>query len=189
MHASAVALRGRGVLFLGESGAGKSTAAAEMCFLHGAKLLADDVALLEIRKDAIHVLPADRHHSLTRASCRALGLRFPSNRKRLDKAAVLGAAPLGLRARLALVVALRFDDRFAHVTLRRLSGSDVVQRLVHAIVRFDLFDPASRRHELAHLVAIHDAVPVIEIVRPLRNALAARVGPLVLDVLDRGSRG
>src|ERR1700690_1964968 len=48
LHASAVAIGGRAILFIGQSGAGKSTAAAEMCLGSRAQLLADDIASLNV---------------------------------------------------------------------------------------------------------------------------------------------
>ena len=47
LHAAAVAVEGSGLLFLGESGHGKSTLASTLCRNHGAALIADDTAFLD----------------------------------------------------------------------------------------------------------------------------------------------
>ena len=50
LHASCVALDGRGVLLVGPSGAGKSDLAAQLVF-HGAELVADDQVILKRQED------------------------------------------------------------------------------------------------------------------------------------------
>jgi hypothetical protein len=52
LHASAVAIDGQGVLFLGESGAGKSTTAAAFS-VRGHDVLADDLAAVRVEKSGI----------------------------------------------------------------------------------------------------------------------------------------
>lgn len=52
VHASAVALDGRGVLILGASGTGKSTLALELLAL-GARLIADDQTILDARAEVL----------------------------------------------------------------------------------------------------------------------------------------
>ncbi len=52
MHASCVALQGRGVLILGASGTGKSALALALMAL-GAQLVADDQTILTVQDDAL----------------------------------------------------------------------------------------------------------------------------------------
>jgi hypothetical protein len=54
LHASAVAIEGRGVLFLGASGAGKSTTAAAL-YVRGHQVLADDVGAVRAGESGIEV--------------------------------------------------------------------------------------------------------------------------------------
>jgi hypothetical protein len=56
LHASAVIWRGRGVAFLGGSGAGKTSLALELCDA-GAEFLADDVLALEVREQRLLAHP------------------------------------------------------------------------------------------------------------------------------------
>src|SRR5882757_5718665 len=53
IHASCVALRGRGVLLLGPSGSGKSDLALRLID-EGATLVADDRTILFVKDDALH---------------------------------------------------------------------------------------------------------------------------------------
>lgn len=57
LHASGVAIEGRGVLFLGESGAGKSTTAAAF-YARGHGVLADDVGAVRAARDGVEVQAA-----------------------------------------------------------------------------------------------------------------------------------
>lgn len=54
-HATAVSLRGMGVLLLGDSGAGKSSLAARLIAHHNAVLVADDVVQIEKRDDLLYL--------------------------------------------------------------------------------------------------------------------------------------
>jgi len=56
LHASAVALRNRAVLFCGSSESGKSTIAAALS-LRGNRVLCDDIAAFNFRHGAIHIEP------------------------------------------------------------------------------------------------------------------------------------
>ena len=57
LHASAVQLRGRAVVFLGPPGQGKSTLAASL-LRRGATLLTDDILPLRARDDAVFAVPS-----------------------------------------------------------------------------------------------------------------------------------
>lgn len=72
LHASAVAVRGQAVVFMGRSGFGKSTIAAAMC-AHGHALLADDVAVVDATGTAPMVLPISPHLRLWPASLSHFG--------------------------------------------------------------------------------------------------------------------
>lgn len=166
LHASAVAIDGRGVLFLGSDGAGKSTAAAELCLRFGAQMFADDAASLEVGAAGVFVLPGEAEHWLTRESCAVLGI--PSRRggatgddKRNVRASIVSLEPCPL----SLVVALRFDPSITAGALRPLRGSEAARWLLDAAVRFDVEDAAARRRELEQLTAVYRHAPIFELVR------------------------
>lgn len=88
LHASAVLVGGRAVLFCGASGAGKSTLAAALGE-HGYPLIADDQCAIEIGDDSIPMIQADgRQLRLWEKSISELGLagrRGDAMRNRLLK--------------------------------------------------------------------------------------------------------
>jgi HPr kinase/phosphorylase len=71
LHASAVALQGRAVLILGESGAGKSDLALRL-IERGAALVADDQVVLEAREGVLFAAPPPRLAGLIEA--RGIGI-------------------------------------------------------------------------------------------------------------------
>jgi hypothetical protein len=183
-HASAVVFEGRAVLFLGSSGAGKSTAAAEMCLHHGAYMLADDAAALDVGSGGVHVVPCEEDHWLTSESCLALGM---ANRPRKDSSykCDLRASHVARQpSRLGLVVALRFDVSATAPVLRPVRGSDAGRVLLEASIRFDVEDGAARGRELEQLTTVYDSAPLLELVRPLH--LPGGVAAFVIDALGRG---
>jgi hypothetical protein len=104
LHASAVLVGGKAVLFCGQSGAGKSTLAAALGE-HGYSLIADDQCAIEIGNDGIPRIQADgRQLRLWEKSINELGLdgrRGDPMRNRLRKfyvdplAASDAAVPIG----------------------------------------------------------------------------------------------
>ena len=164
LHASAVALGSKAILFLGESGDGKSTAAATLCLRHGARLLADDAALLEERYGVVRVTPSEDRNYLTSGSMGALGVRQRGARLGDgEKAAVHPPRSASRRYPLALVVSLRFDDSLADVVSRPLAGADAARRILAAMFRFDVLD---RPRELDRVMRLYEQAPFIEVARP-----------------------
>ncbi|MBV9947651.1 MAG: hypothetical protein JOZ69_12430 [Myxococcales bacterium] len=182
-HASAVAVDGKAVMFLGESGAGKSTAAAEMCLRHGAQVLADDATLLEVGTD-VEVLPGDRGHWLTRESCLALGVPGPKSSeacaKRVLRTRRVDAAPCPLR----LVVALSMSRDLTSTVARLIGGAAVARTLLESVIRFDVEDPVARRREFEQLSTVHARTPFLELRRP--EGAPGFVAPFVLEAMERG---
>jgi len=187
LHASAVAVDACAVLFVGPSGAGKSTAAAEMCLHHGAQLLADDIALLEVREAGVVVLPSEADHYLALDSCRALGIppqeARPGRKRVLHSSAVAGAS-----YPLALVVELRFHPVASErgSALRRIRGQDAAVSLLSSAIRFDVEDGAARRRELGQVMKVHERAAFVGIARP--RASPGPIGPLVVDALAERAR-
>jgi hypothetical protein len=185
VHASAVALEGRGVLFLGSDGAGKSTAAAEMCVHHGGLLLADDAASLQVDGDVVTLLPSESEHWLTPASRDALRVPHPAGGEE-EKRELQAARVATSAVPLALTVALRFDPSASGPTVRRPRGGDGARWLLEAAIRFDLEDGAARRRELEQLMTVYQGAPFLEIVRPTHKP--GGVAAFVLSALKQASR-
>lgn len=167
IHASSVSLGSRAVAMLGESGAGKSTAAAQLCALHGARLLSDDVAMLKRSRSAVLVSPSEEAHWLTSVSLKAMGINRTVTRGKLGQKSLFRTPHIAKRAcRLGLLVWLAFDDSVAPSRIRPLAGIEAAQRLLGSIFRFDL---ANRRHELDQVNQMHESVPFVEICRTRRS--------------------
>ena len=73
LHASVIDLAGRGIAFLGASGAGKSSTAA--AFLsRGYPILVDDIAAIELTEESAHLYPAFPQLKLSRQAVQAIGV-------------------------------------------------------------------------------------------------------------------
>jgi len=72
LHASAVAVAGKAILFIGDAGAGKSTTAAAMT-RSGHALLADDITAITEREGTFFATPALPYVSLWRDSAEVIG--------------------------------------------------------------------------------------------------------------------
>jgi hypothetical protein len=184
VHASAVAVEGHAVLFLGSDGAGKSTAAAEMCLGQGARMFADDAASLQVGPAGVDVVPFEEDHWLTRASCRALGIPPRRGAARGDKRELRASKVASDPCPLTLVVALRFDPSVKSAHLRPLRGIDAARLLLEAVIRFDVEDGEARGRELEQLMTVYNRTPFFELVRPLRAP--GGVAAYVLDALAKG---
>ncbi|HEX8673677.1 MAG TPA: hypothetical protein VF710_17410 [Longimicrobium sp.] len=106
LHASGIVVNGRGALFLGASGTGKSTTAAAMVAA-GNELLTDDVAALDLRADQVLVRPGLPRVRLLAESAAAVNESFDllapvwsdasfSAKRYLDAPGGGGAARLGV---------------------------------------------------------------------------------------------
>jgi hypothetical protein len=180
LHASAVAIGSRAILLVGPTGAGKSTAAGELCLRHGGRLLADDMASLDVQAHSIRVNPTERHHYLASPSLRLLGVNrlVPRSEKQTVRAARAARSSIPL----ALVVVLRPDGRRSHPAVRVLAGADVVRALLPAVVRFDVRAP--RRRELDQIFTLYARCRVVEIARPVVAAPRSLIGDTVLETLQ-----
>jgi hypothetical protein len=168
LHASAVAIDGQGVLFVGDSGSGKSTTAAAF-HSRGHELLADDVAAVRILKERIEV----------QAAC--TGLRLPE-----DSRIVMGAAaaPAGFHAEkhhyilqdppsacarsVKRIYIPEFGDcgRPSQIHSSAMSGfSSAALLSAHSFLRKRKASHALRQINLDRAGAVAAAAPVLRLVR------------------------
>ncbi|HEY8088318.1 MAG TPA: hypothetical protein VIF09_10750 [Polyangiaceae bacterium] len=152
LHGSAVMRSGAALVCLGDKGAGKSTAASELCRVHGFALLADDVVALEPSGSRWLVSPTESAHWLLSGD----GTR---------KGPVPATSSAGSPAEVRSLVALRLDDGVGAPRLTRLRGAEAYSTLSAALLRFEAAD-ALRVGELDVLASVAAGAPVHELARP-----------------------
>jgi hypothetical protein len=165
LHASAVATPHGALAVMGESGAGKSTAAALLC-RRGAKLLSDDSTVISTRG----VEPVESQHWLRNEAC--VALEIPSG----------DAEKHGVRADcandpvpLAAIVWLEVGERDA-VRVERLRGAVVMEHLLRSALRLP-FGHERALHDFKALADLAATARIFRVLRPptfsvtLRNEL------------------
>lgn len=185
LHASSVARGDVAVAFIGDSGAGKSTIAAQLCRQPEVSLLSDDLTSLSFDADEVTVSPTDSGHLLRPDVALALGLEPHPREKTWAPARTATKA-----ARLAALVALVFDDSVATPFLRRVHGAAPFVALNRSLVRFVLDEPEVLRRDMDRLARIAEGVPVYELVRARDMSQlppTARAGAHLLSSLAGGS--
>jgi hypothetical protein len=166
MHASAVAIDGRGLLFLGPEGAGKSTTVAAFARM-GVPVLSDDIVPLVTSGGAWHVLPGHPRVSVwpdaaaglfgSADALPAISAVYPKRYLHLRDAGRFqpDAVPLAglcvLRPRHAGLPA---------VDVQTLPAREALMELVSNTYCGYLLDAPMRAQEFAFLGALADAVPV-----------------------------
>lgn len=163
LHASCVARGGLALACIGESCAGKSTAAARLCARYSdIEMVADDATLLQLEGDRVDVVPVDDEHWLRADVARALGLAASENEKT--------ALPVTRAARantpLGALVALKFDDSISSPTFERVRGHRAFACVSLAIFRFAVDEDVVLRRELDNVARILSFVPLYELRRP-----------------------
>jgi hypothetical protein len=125
LHASAVALEGNALVCVGASGLGKSTVAERMCRHAMIKLLADDIAAIELVSDSgVHVLPSESSVWLeTDNSTGKAPVKMPRTAERPSV--------------LQCIVSLVFDAAAPGLELREVRGANAVSALLPSLVRFE----------------------------------------------------
>ncbi len=161
LHASAVAVRGRALAFLGESGAGKSTCAASLCRRPEAELLADDLAHIGVAHGDVTVEPSEKEHWLFADSAAATGRAGHAAGKGglMATRVATGSCPLDA------IVELAFGEVAAPV-LTPVRGEAAFEALNAAYVRFILDDARVHLRDLEWLAVIVASVPVVRLTRP-----------------------
>jgi hypothetical protein len=164
LHASAVRVDGRALLFAGAAGAGKSTTAAAFV-ARGATMLADDVAAIDWRDGTPHVragYPRLRLWDDSAAALyglpEALPLLTPTWTKRFaDTRNAFSLDTTPIRALLLL------GDRDTTTHTRRLAGAEAVMAVLTRTSVPHLVDAALRDAELSELTRLVDAIPILEL--------------------------
>ncbi len=183
LHASAVEIEGRAVLFLGDKGQGKSTMAVAMRE-RGHRLVADDVVAIDLDPErGPRVIPSFPQARLWPSAARALGLDgerlprlHPAYEKRLYRAASdFSHSPVPLERAYVLAI----DDR---VAVEALDPLDAVVELVRGtyLVRY-LADTETGQRNLAQCVAVANAVRPALLKRPDSLEMLSDVANVVLE--------
>lgn len=164
LHASAVAVDGGAIVFVGASGLGKSTLAAALCDHAGASLLGDDAVVIERRGDSFHVVALEDSHWLDAASARALGRPDDFG----DKVPLLAHQRHVTSAELAMIVHLEFSETTEQAHLVPVAGLDAIAGLLAQLTRFLVDDPSVARRDLAALADLVGRTRVVRLERPRR---------------------
>jgi hypothetical protein len=174
-HAGAVAVAGRALLILGDSGAGKSTTTASMCAV-GAELLADDYALLRREGDKVLVEPSEDAHWLDEHAHALVGGQGKHRVVSAGKGPVSRA--MGGLAELTCFVELRFIED-GPVRLTPQHGLAAFQMLLNHILRFVSDDASVQVWETERLVELA-TMPCYMLERPRgQTSLAASTSKLL----------
>ena len=174
LHASGVVLKGRAIAFMGASGSGKSTFAAELCKSQHGALAADDVAFIDTSNVVVHLEPTEQSHRLL-----VPGTATP---KRLFAAPRVAKGP----APLSALVALATSDAGSAPELVALTGAAAFAAVNEAFVRFVTDDAARNVRDFETVAYIVSRVPVLELRRPRDLGELPRVTELVLRFLASG---
>ncbi len=185
LHASAVAVDGETIAFVGASGRGKSTLAAYACSVRGAALVSDDALALEYEHETSRWLavPLERDHWLEPDARDALGLHAGDT---TDKASCSAACIAERTTVLSAIVLL--DDATPPVpTLHPLSPVEAIGALVPMVLRFVVDEPGAQRLEFDALASLVERVPVVRLERPRGLVYLPAAFDAVLSRLARGS--
>lgn len=165
LHASAVAVDGGAIVFVGGSDLGKSTLAAALCEHSGASLLGDDSVVITRRHDgAFHVLALEERHWLDVAAAGALG----RGNDFADKAPLEPRRVSVESAPLRMIVHLAFVDGAEAPRLVRVIGVDAIAGLLAQLTRFLVDDPTVAKRDFAALADLVDSTRVVRLERPRR---------------------
>jgi hypothetical protein len=157
IHAASVVLNGKGILVVGQSGAGK-TSIALTCALAGWDYLGDDAVI--VRSDPARVgalyssarLRADTFDLFPQAMTASLGISDDAGEPKAElDMALLGRAACGEAEIRAIVVPLGINRE--PIRLRPLSRSDSLRKLMEATRQSIMGDEPAAFAKLAALVA------------------------------------
>ncbi|HEY7245502.1 MAG TPA: nucleotidyltransferase family protein [Xanthobacteraceae bacterium] len=196
LHASAIAINGEAVAFVGRQGQGKSTLAAHCLGQNPARLVADDILVVSFDSDGQpRVQPGMPGLKLWRDALQVLGREAEGLRPdwiRAEKFILpildqLAQAP----ARLNCVYVLDDDDHAGDGRIQELSGASAAGALVANTYRVEFLDLTGQR--LAHFSAstrIAERVPVRRLWRCRDLMRVGATAAIVLaDFAGRASSG
>jgi hypothetical protein len=181
LHAAAVEVENRAVVFTGLSGMGKSTCAAMACAT-GAKLIADDALVVELA-DEPRVLPGASHIRLRKKASSILDdfSPRPPSWETVDGRVAVAPARFTESAVTAALVVPRPSREARELQLKRIRGSRALPLLL-AFARVPVWkDRRVVQRQFRNLAALADRLPVIEAtvpwgppfdVKPVKDLLA-----------------
>jgi hypothetical protein len=178
LHGSAVLFGDAALVFIGDSGTGKSTTAANLCATLGVGLLADDMAGIEVRGTEHFVVPTDKANWLAPDALESFGLPVNGPGKTPVSPARLGSGS----GRLTALIKLEFDE--SAVSSFRLRGCAAFAALSRAMVRFELDDPAVVLRDFDRLSKLAASVPLYTVRRSARWSEVQAVRDLSLHLLQ-----
>ena len=193
LHAGSVAVGNgsarRAVLFLGESGTGKSTAALG-CVLSGAALLGDDFARISLDREGAQVVPANTGVRLWEdaaaaapAGAAAHQVAEYTSKVRIGAAAESGShrvtepVPIGALA----VLGDRLPEG-ARPTVEPIAPSGAFAQVLSQAFRLDVPPPHARVQSMDQAARLVDQVPAVRVRLP---ESLADLAPACAQVLDR----
>jgi len=162
LHASSVARGGRAVVLVGESCAGKSTLAMQLCAEPGFELLADDAAMIRFESGQVEVAPSEDCLWIRPDVARWVGMANVVD----TKVAREPERPAASSARLVAIVSLLFDDGVSTATLAPVRGAATFLALSGCTFRSALDIPELLRHELDRYAQIVEQARFYELRRP-----------------------
>ncbi|MDX9721813.1 MAG: hypothetical protein RBU37_13770 [Myxococcota bacterium] len=177
MHAGGVSLDNNGWLFLGSSGAGKSTTTLGL-LQRGARLLNDDKALVEVPSGLILPGPPTLHlHASREALPQALqhGVVVPGKVWFELPPSMVIDAPTPLRG----LVTLQRDESCAKPLVERLRGTDAAAALLEHCIHFDQASTDWAAQRFRNAMTLLRSVPLYR----LRYARSADGSPSHLPAL------
>lgn len=196
LHATAVALGGRGVAFLGDCGYGKSTLGAAFV-ARGFPLVTDDLLVLarkgrrwwmepgiprmKLHASALGMLPGCRMGAIP---------MLPGADKLVVPLAPRQAVrrPVQLAGLFVLPSPRRSEGRKSQVAVTGLSAREACLEILRAAFNLVVCDPRRLRRQFAFAVRMATTVPVWRLEYPRSLAALPRVCEAVVASLDRYSR-
>lgn len=186
LHASGVVIDGEAVVFLGESGDGKSTLAA-WARANGHQLLTDDVAVVRVTDDGIVVEPGPSFVKLNIDSALVLGGSWDEvygEDTQLPKPHYLLSENVAREAKpLKRIYALDEGDESR---IERLDNRDAFSELVRNTYVRSYLDEVGQEEHLDRCGTLVNSIPVGRLTRPLKLTEMSAVFDTIETDLEAG---
>lgn len=188
IHCSAVSYNDRALLIAGGSGSGKST--LTHCFLkHGARLMCDDVAIVEGKDGKTYVYPAFPMQKL----CKDAALRSELDTESLfcvdedrDKYALPYEGEFSTEAvELGAVICLNKANQAA-CSIEKYAGHDSLKAVINNLFLKPMFEYSYPfpPEDMVKCLSIAGSVPVFKLRRPMVGDTVEEQRKLILGELD-----